>query len=293
MSIVLVVLIGVLFATGTYSMMHRSLTRIIVGVGLIGNGVNLLLIVAGSRPGVPPIVGKLTGSTDPIPQALVLTAIVIGFALQAFLLALAWRSWTLNGHDDVEDDIEDMLLAAERRRNIRQDEAAGRVERERLLGGDDGPLLSGPATDHRRAGAMMGRLAPLPTVIPLLAAAIALLFAVAVAVQRAISVSAIAAALGMSVALLVEADRSGPLVARIGAWSPTIGISYRIDRFAGLMLVIAMITLLTVLLFAIGEHSRKSSSPIFHPCTSCWPPASVRPSRPVTSSTCSSRSRSC
>ena len=47
-----------LFATGTYSMLHRSLTRIVVGVGLIGNGVNLLLIVAGSRPGVPPIVGR-------------------------------------------------------------------------------------------------------------------------------------------------------------------------------------------------------------------------------------------
>ena len=144
MSILLVVLIAVLFATGTYSMLHRSLTRIIVGVGLIGNGVNLLLVVAGSRPGVPPIVGELTGSTDPIPQALVLTAIVIGFALQAFLLALAWRSWTLDGHDDVEDDIEDRRLAAERRRYIRMTEAARREERERMLSGDDGPLLSDP-----------------------------------------------------------------------------------------------------------------------------------------------------
>jgi len=151
-SLVLVLLIGVLFATGTYSMMHRSLTRIIVGVGLIGNGVNLLLIVAGSRPGVPPIVGKLTGATDPIPQALVLTAIVIGFALQAFLLALAWRSWTLNGNDDVEDDIEDRRLAAERRRYIRMDEASRRAERDRILSGDDGPIPSGPARRVRRSG---------------------------------------------------------------------------------------------------------------------------------------------
>jgi multicomponent Na+:H+ antiporter subunit C len=141
-SFALVVLIGVLFATGTYSMLHRSLTRIIVGVGLIGNGVNLLLVVAGSRPGVAPIVGELTGATDPIPQALVLTAIVIGFALQAFLLALAWRSWTLDGHDDVEDDIEDRRLAAERRRFIRMTEAARRAERERMLSGDDGPRSS-------------------------------------------------------------------------------------------------------------------------------------------------------
>ncbi|MEO6123447.1 MAG: Na(+)/H(+) antiporter subunit C [Ilumatobacteraceae bacterium] len=137
MSIALVVLIGVLFATGTYSMLHRSLTRIVLGVGLIGNGVNLLLIVAGSRPGLPPIVGKLTGSTDPIPQALVLTAIVIGFALQAFLLALAWRSWTLDGNDDVEDDIEDRKIADRRRRAIRTTEAARRAERERQLSGDD------------------------------------------------------------------------------------------------------------------------------------------------------------
>jgi multicomponent Na+:H+ antiporter subunit C len=138
-SIALVILVGVLFATGTYSMLHRSLTRIVVGVGLIGNGVNLLLIVAGSRPGVPPIVGRLTGSTDPIPQALVLTAIVIGFALQAFLLALAWRSWTLDGNDDVEDDIEDRRIADRRRKAIRVDEAARRAERERRLNGGDEP----------------------------------------------------------------------------------------------------------------------------------------------------------
>jgi multicomponent Na+:H+ antiporter subunit C len=138
MSLVLVLLIAVLVGTGVYSMMHRSLTRIIVGVGLLGNGVNLLLVVAGSRPGVPPIVGRLIGSTDPVPQALVLTAIVIGFALQAFLLALAWRSWTIDGHDDVEDDIEDRRIATVRRRQIRMDEAARRAERERQLSGDDG-----------------------------------------------------------------------------------------------------------------------------------------------------------
>lgn len=137
MSIVLVVLIGVLFTTGTYALLSRSLTRIVIGVGLIGNGVNLLLVVAGSRPGGAPIVGRLAGSTDPIPQALVLTAIVIGFALQAFLLALAWRAWTFDGNDDVEDDVEDRRVAARRRQQIRLDEAARRAERERVLSGDD------------------------------------------------------------------------------------------------------------------------------------------------------------
>jgi len=145
MSLVLVLLIGVLVATGVYSMLHRSLTRIVVGVGLLGNGVNLLLVAAGSRTGVPPIVGRLTGATDPIPQALVLTAIVIGFALQAFLLALAWRSWTLTGDDEVEDDIEDRRVGFQRRRAIRIDEAARRAARERLLSGDDGPFTTDPS----------------------------------------------------------------------------------------------------------------------------------------------------
>jgi multicomponent Na+:H+ antiporter subunit C len=145
-SAVLVLLVGVLVASGTYSMLHRSLTRIVLGVGLLGNGVNLLLVVAGSRPGVPPIVGHLTGATDPIPQALVLTAIVIGFALQAFLLALAWRSWTIDGSDDVEDDVEDRRLADQRRRSIRRAEAVRRIERERQLSGDDNSA-SGDTSD--------------------------------------------------------------------------------------------------------------------------------------------------
>lgn len=132
MSILLVVLIGVLFATGVYSMLHRSLTRIILGVALIGNGTNLLIVVAGSRPGSPPIVGALERATDAIPQALVLTAIVIGFALQAFLLALTWRNWTIDGNDDVEDDVEDRRLAELRRREIRAKEAARQEELERM-----------------------------------------------------------------------------------------------------------------------------------------------------------------
>lgn len=112
MSLVLVGLIGVLFGTGTYLMLHRTLTRIVLGVALFGNGVNLLLLVAAGRSGEPPIIGRSGRLTDALPQALVLTAIVIGFALQAFLLALAWRGWTLDGNDVVEDDLEDRRIAA-------------------------------------------------------------------------------------------------------------------------------------------------------------------------------------
>ncbi len=110
MSASLVVLIAVLFGTGTYLLMHRTLTRIVLGVAMLGNGVNVLILATGGRQGEPPIVGR-EGATDPVPQALVLTAIVIGFAVVAFLLALAWRNWTISGNDAVEDDVEDRLIA--------------------------------------------------------------------------------------------------------------------------------------------------------------------------------------
>ena len=83
---------------------------LLIGVPMIGNAINVLIVAVSSRPGAAPIVGE-DGSTDPVPQALVLTAIVIGFALIAFMLALAWRNWTINGDDVVEDDVEDRRIA--------------------------------------------------------------------------------------------------------------------------------------------------------------------------------------
>jgi len=112
MSPSLLVLVGVLFAVGTYLLMERSLTRVALGVGMLGNGVNVLIVVAGSSPGEAPIVGRTGELTDPLPQALVLTAIVIGFALLSFVLALAWRNWTITENDEVEDDIEDRAIAS-------------------------------------------------------------------------------------------------------------------------------------------------------------------------------------
>ena len=109
----MVVLIAVLFGTGTYLLLHRTLTRIVLGIGLIANGVNVLIVAASSAPGDAPLVGR-NGRTDSVPQALVLTAIVIGFAVISFLLALAWRSWTIAGNDIVEDDVEDRQVARAR-----------------------------------------------------------------------------------------------------------------------------------------------------------------------------------
>lgn len=121
MSLSLVIMIAVLFGTGTYLLLQRTLTRIVLGVGLLANGVNVLILATGARQGAAPIVGADGEVTDPVPQALMLTAIVIGFAVTAFLLALAWRSWTIDGNDVVEDDVEDRRLARAEERSRQTD----------------------------------------------------------------------------------------------------------------------------------------------------------------------------
>src|SRR5690606_15336447 len=80
---------------------------------LLGNGVNLLLLVSGGAAGGAPIIGLTPEDemTDPLPEALILTAIVITLGMTAFLLALAYRSWQLHGHDEVQDDVEDRRIA--------------------------------------------------------------------------------------------------------------------------------------------------------------------------------------
>ena len=102
-----------LFAAGVYLLLERSLSRVLIGVILIGNGANLLFLVAGGAAGRPPIVGAEPEGqmSDPLPQAMVLTAIVITLGMTAFLLALAYRSWQLHRHDEVQDDVEDRRIA--------------------------------------------------------------------------------------------------------------------------------------------------------------------------------------
>jgi multicomponent Na+:H+ antiporter subunit C len=112
---VLALLVGVLFATGTYLLLQRTLTRIIMGLALLGHGANLLLLLAGGRAGFPPLIGDggvPAPVADPLPQALALTAIVISFGVLSFLLTLAYRSWVLNREDQVEDDLEDRRIGA-------------------------------------------------------------------------------------------------------------------------------------------------------------------------------------
>lgn len=109
-SLTLIVIMALLFACGVYAMMERSLTRVLIGFLLLGNATNLLLLIVMGKPGKAPFYGEEGDLSDPLPQALTLTAIVITFAVSAFLLALIYRSWQLGQADTVEDDEDDIAL---------------------------------------------------------------------------------------------------------------------------------------------------------------------------------------
>jgi len=109
MEILLAVAAGALYAAGTYLVLRRRLAQLIIGLGLLSNGTNLLIFTAGGLTrGRPPVVAAGAAAleppyADPVPQALILTAIVIGFGLTAFSLVLAHRVHETAGTDDVDD----------------------------------------------------------------------------------------------------------------------------------------------------------------------------------------------
>lgn len=115
MPLVLVAVMVVLYAAGVYLLLDRSLTRILLGFLLVGNATNLLIFLMSGTFGRAPIVGSAGDDviSDPLPQAFILTAIVITFGVSAFLLALIYRSWSLTRvlEDQVEDDAEDLAIA--------------------------------------------------------------------------------------------------------------------------------------------------------------------------------------
>ncbi|WP_422770740.1 Na(+)/H(+) antiporter subunit C [Plantactinospora sp. WMMC1484] len=121
----LAIVVGVLFGCGVVLLLERSLSRVLLGTILLTNGANLLVLLGG-RSGGAPILGVTPGPrmSDPLAQAMVLTAIVITLGLTAFLLAMAYRNWQLSGHDKVRDDPEDRRIVQ-------------RAERHELAGPDD------------------------------------------------------------------------------------------------------------------------------------------------------------
>src|SRR6478736_3634596 len=103
-NITLVLVTVGLVAAGTALALDRSLVRILLGMVLIGNGIAVLYLVVSGRAGRAPFVGENPASiSDPLPQAMVLTAIVISLATVGFLLALSYRLWQISGTDDASE----------------------------------------------------------------------------------------------------------------------------------------------------------------------------------------------
>lgn len=113
MSLTLAFAAAALFAIGTYLVLQRKLSRIIIGHALLSHGANVLLMTSGSD-GIAPLIGSgdIADFSDPLPQALALTTIVITFGVTALLLAMAYRSWLLTNDDEVEDDVGDRAIRA-------------------------------------------------------------------------------------------------------------------------------------------------------------------------------------
>jgi multicomponent Na+:H+ antiporter subunit C len=126
--------VAVVFASGTFLLLQRDLTRVVVGIILVSNSAVLFIISAGLTRGVAPILPlEGEGASDPLVQAMALTALVIGFGVAALLLAMVYRLYTTHGTVDLEE-----IAAAE----MREAEALERTddpEREEVPEGEQDP----------------------------------------------------------------------------------------------------------------------------------------------------------
>ena len=249
MSVLLALTAAILFGLGTWLLLQRRLTRIVIGLGLIGHGTNILLLTSGGGGGLPPVIG--TGDkdefADPLPQALALTAIVITFGVTAFLLAMAYRSWQLTHDDVVADDLEDRLIERRRGQDEIDDVEAADLEAQSDSSGDDDHCDRGAAVNSAlvplpdRAPAVRGcgdgRVRPLP--------------------HRA--AGRVARRIDRHGRRVDRAARARPIEHDVvtmdaGGWAAPLGITYVVDRLAAIMLVTSSLMLLVVQIYAIGQR---------------------------------------
>lgn len=110
----LILVMGVMYGVGVYLVLDRTMTRVMLGLMLLTNATNMLILHAGGPAGLAPIFNKDIAAgdySDPLPQALVLTSIVISFAVTALMLGLIYRAWVLSHGDEIKDDAEDRKVA--------------------------------------------------------------------------------------------------------------------------------------------------------------------------------------
>ena len=103
MEFVMAIVIGILFMAAIYLILSRSLIKVILGTGLLSHGAHLLILTMGGLGGTsPPVLADgVTDYADPLPQALILTAIVISFGVTAFILVIAYRTYAVHKTDNM------------------------------------------------------------------------------------------------------------------------------------------------------------------------------------------------
>ncbi|WP_030418943.1 Na(+)/H(+) antiporter subunit C [Streptomyces sp. SCSIO 75703] len=152
-SLTLLVTAAVLNAVGGVLLLTRSLTRILIGAVVLGNGINLLVLASTGRAGSAPLLHPhviRNRLTDPLPQAIALTAIVITLATTAFLLSMAYRSHQVTGSDEISDDTEDRLVALRADVLHRRSELRARYRRARAGRGTTGDERARYRAERRR-----------------------------------------------------------------------------------------------------------------------------------------------
>ena len=108
MNVLLAAVVGSLYAAGVYMVLRRSIVKLILGIGLLGNATNLLLFAIGDvSRNAPPIIHEgekalVAEAANPLPQALILTAIVIGMAMTAYAVVLVKQAYQITQSDDVD-----------------------------------------------------------------------------------------------------------------------------------------------------------------------------------------------
>ncbi|GLU88727.1 NADH-quinone oxidoreductase subunit K [Agromyces sp. NBRC 114283] len=149
-SLTLVVLMAVLFGAGITIMLERSLTRVLIGFLLVGNAVNILIFLMSGAPGLAPLLSDgvtADGISDPVPQAFVLTAIVINLGITAFMLALIYRSWwlaRLGEKGDLVDDEDDLEEEVEEAEGLIRSSAADDLAIQELIDASDEEFEQSP-----------------------------------------------------------------------------------------------------------------------------------------------------
>ena len=238
----------------------------LLGLLLIGNAVNLLILTVGGPSGNPPIFGRTSAgrssTADPLAQGMILTAIVISMGVAAFVLALAYRSYRLTTAEEVPDDPEDTRVSQQTEDEVEEDvvhpEPELDVDEPAELDAVPGALAEGPRNHVNIASA----LTPLPVLIPAVGAALTMFVGRHPRLQRSISLAALTAVVAVCVALIYLTDQRGTIAVQVGGWGPTVpglgplGITLVVDRLSALMMVVSSIVLLAVVLYAIGQGIR-------------------------------------